>query len=110
MSFNPLNMINNLTGGKLYNNDGEVPEAREAENATYGGDNPYIAPQPKAAEPAHVKYTIKQGDTLIKIAYINNISERSILQMNGLHDNMSVFPGQVIKLPIKAPSKVKAVK
>jgi len=53
MSFNPLNIIGGLTGGKK---DEEI-EPREAENASYG-DNPYLAPKPKMADPAHVKYVV----------------------------------------------------
>ena len=49
-------------------------------------------------------YTVKPGDSIMKIAYMHNVSERSLLQVNNLLSN-AITPGQVLKLPLKKESK-----
>ena len=47
----------------------------------------------------HPLYEVQEGDSLLKIAYLNNVNERSIIQLNDLLGS-EVYPGQVLKLPI----------
>jgi LysM repeat protein len=55
------------------------------------------------AEPAHSQqgYTVKSGDTLIKIAQINHTTVRAIRAANNLK-NDRITVGQKIKIPVKS--------
>ena len=47
---------------------------------------------------------MQKGDSLMKIAYLFNVSERSIVSLNNLPSSQ-VLPGQIIKLPMQATRK-----
>lgn len=45
------------------------------------------------------KYTIKQGDSLYKIAMDNNVDLDTIVAINGLNKDDYIYPGEVILIP-----------
>lgn len=44
-------------------------------------------------------YTIKEGDTLYKIATENNINVNTLAQINGIDTNEYIYPGQTLLIP-----------
>ena len=44
-------------------------------------------------------YTIKNGDTLYKIASSNNISVNNLAEINGIDPNDYIYPGQTLLIP-----------
>ena len=49
----------------------------------------------------YILYSVKQGDSLYRIANIFNIEIQDILDINAIEENQ-IKPGQVIKIIIKA--------
>lgn len=53
-------------------------------------------------DPEHgITYTVQAGDSLLKVAYMHNISARSIIKLNDLASDY-ITEGQVLKLPSQA--------
>lgn len=50
-------------------------------------------------------YVVQPGDSLLKIAYLHNISSKSIVTLNNLHSDY-INEGQILRLP----SQAKAIK
>ena len=44
-------------------------------------------------------YTVRQGDTIGRIAQAQNVSIESLLRTNGLSRSSTIYPGQVIRFP-----------
>jgi N-acetylmuramoyl-L-alanine amidase/LysM repeat protein len=56
-------------------------------------------PVPTPAPPADVKYTVKQGDTLVSIAASFGVKTQAIQDANGLQDPNSLKLGQSLTIP-----------
>ncbi len=48
-----------------------------------------------------VSYTVKKGDSLIKIAKQMAVDKMKIIKLNGLEKNGSIKVGQILKIPLK---------
>jgi LysM repeat protein len=65
---------------------------------------PVVAPATKPAAPADAAvYTVKSGDTLVKIAKWNHTSYKKIMAINGLKTT-TLKAGQILKLPSLKPA------
>jgi len=58
---------------------------------------------PLEEEAKEIIHSVGPGESLLKIAYTHNVSERSILVLNNLASKQ-IFPGQSLKIPKKQAS------
>jgi len=50
-------------------------------------------------------YTVKPGDSLIKIAKKYNVPVKEIIKANNLKKPYTIYVGQKLKIPVKTPQK-----
>lgn len=52
-------------------------------------------------------YTVKSGDTLVKIANVKGSTVKELVRLNKIHNANSISVGQVLKLPLPIPPTTK---
>ena len=62
---------------------------------------PYLLQQPEPQTPREQLYTVKQGDTISKIASNNNVSIQNLLDHNTIQNPNLIFPGQQLNIPVR---------
>ena len=80
VSAEELMMINGLTSGVIPGEYVVIPNKM--------GENMYFR-----------KYTIQKGDTIYSIAREYGISSKNLLRLNGLNENDTIYPGDMILVP-----------
>lgn len=48
----------------------------------------------------YIEYTVTRGDTIAKIAQKYHVTEREIVDLNGIRNSSFLYIGQIIKVPV----------
>ena len=48
----------------------------------------------------YIEYTVTRGDTLAKIAQKYHVTERELIDLNGIRNSTFIYLGQIIKVPV----------
>ncbi|MGI6783606.1 MAG: LysM peptidoglycan-binding domain-containing protein [Aminivibrio sp.] len=81
--------------------DEKTPSAAETPPPPTGAlsEAPPDAPEPAAASAAGNSYTVREGDTLYRIAKNAGISLATLMAANGLTEDSIIRPGQALAIP-----------
>jgi LysM repeat protein len=74
---------------------------------------PRPAPQSSSEGQGGVTYTVQEGDTLVSIAARFGTSVEAIVQANGISDPATIYPGQMLVIPVAgtpAPQRVEGLR
>jgi lysozyme len=104
----PDNPVWNVWAAYQYTDSGSVPGIEDATDLDYytsaafvssGGSTPQPTPSPGTSA---VAYTVKPGDSFWRIATQFGISPYTLAAYNGLSISSTIYPGQILLVPVSS--------